>query len=41
MLPGIILMVGKEQKSERIVVFEEREFRSFSEAVEIFDSFWD
>ena len=40
MLPGIILMAGKEQKSERVLVFVEREFRSFSEAVEIFDSFW-
>ncbi len=41
MLPGIILMAGKEQRGDKVLILEEREFRSFSEAAEILDRFWD
>lgn len=40
MLPGIILIAGRNQKSEKVLVFEEREFRFLSEAVNIFDGLW-
>lgn len=40
-LPGIILMAGQEQSSERVTVFEEKEFRVLIEAVDILDDLWD
>jgi hypothetical protein len=39
--PGIILMAGQEEKTERVTIFEEKEFRSLSEGIHIFEGLWD
>ncbi len=38
--PGIVLMAGQELESKKLIIFEEFEFTSLSQAADAFNRFW-